>query len=235
MNFYEHQDRARRRSGFLAMLFLLAVIVIVLAVNAVVLLTASQAAPQNWQAWLGSSYCWWTSGGVLGLIGVGSGYTSLRLAGGGKALAQRVGARPLQSAINDKERQLRNVVEEMSIASGTPQPALYVLDNEPGINAFVAGSRPTHTAMVVTRGALDAFTRDELQGVVAHEYSHIFHEDMRVNMRLMGMLAGILLISRPGPVHVTPRSPKQPIGARICRLVLARRNCQRASTWPHRR
>ena len=89
--------------------------------------------------------------------------------------------------------------------------------------------------MVVTRGELDAFTRDELQGVVAHEYSHIFHEDMRVNMRLMGMLAGILLISRPGSVHVTPRSPKQPIGVRICRLVWARRNCQRASTWPHRR
>ncbi len=70
---------------------------------------------------------------MLGLIGVGSGYTSLRLAGGGKALAQLVGARPLQSATNDKERQLRNVVEEMSIASGTPQPALYVRDNEPGI------------------------------------------------------------------------------------------------------
>ena len=200
MNFYEHQDRARRRTGFLATLFLLAVAMIVLAVNAVVLLAASsaQSAPQNWHSWLTSPYWWWTTGSVLGLIGAGSGYTALRLAGGGKALADMVGARPLCAANDAQERQLRNVVEEMSIASGTPQPALYVLDNEAGLNAFVAGTRPTQTVMVVTRGALDAFTRDELQGVVAHEYSHIFHDDMRVNMRLMGMLAGILLISRLG-------------------------------------
>ncbi len=200
MNFYEHQDRARRRTGFLVVLFLLAVAIIVFAVNAVVLLAAStgEAAPQTWQGWFASSYGWWTTGSVLGLIGAGTGYTSLRLAGGGKALAQMVGARPLHAANDVQERQLRNVVEEMSIASGTPQPALYVLDNETDINAFVAGTRPTQTVMVVTRGALDAFTRDELQGVVAHEYSHIFHQDMRVNMRLMGMLAGILLISRLG-------------------------------------
>lgn len=200
MNFYEHQDRARRRTGLLVALFLLAVAIIVLAVNAVGLLAASssQDAAQNWQAWLASPYGWWTTGSVLGLIGAGTGYTSLRLAGGGKALAKMVGARPLRAASDDKDRQLRNVVEEMSIAAGTPQPTLYVLDNETAINAFVAGTRPTQTMMIVTRGALDAFTRDELQGVVAHEYSHIFHEDMHVNMRLMGMLAGILLISRMG-------------------------------------
>lgn len=200
MNFYEHQDRARRRTGYLVVFFLLAVAIIVLAVNAVALLAAStsEAAPQNWQSWLGSPYWWWTTGSVMGLIGAGTGYTSLRLAAGGKALAQMVGARVLRAADDDQERQLRNVVEEMSIASGTPQPALYVLDNEPAINAFVAGTRPTQTVMVVTRGALDTLTRDELQGVVAHEYSHIFFEDMRVNMRLMGMLAGILLISRVG-------------------------------------
>lgn len=201
MNFYQHQDRARRRSVHLLVYFALAVVLLVAAVNAVLyLIMRTQAsAPQDWLSWLYSAYGGWTSALVLGLVSGGSVYTTLRLAGGGKALAAMLGARALTGPpASSSERQLRNVVEEMSIASGTPVPTLYVLDHEAGINAFVAGTRPTEAVLVVTRGALDAFTRDELQGVVAHEYSHILHQDMRINMRLMGILAGILLLSRLG-------------------------------------
>ena len=201
MNFYQHQDRARRKTALLVLYFVLAVAVIAAAINGVVFVAMrfNAPTPTTWQAWLATPYWRWTSVALLAVIGAGSGYTSLRLAGGGVALANMIGARRLSAASDDERaRQLRNVVEEMSIASGTPPPALYVLDDEPAINAFVAGTRPTATVMVVTRGALDTFTRDELQGVVAHEFSHIFHQDMRINMRLMGILAGILLISRIG-------------------------------------
>ena len=201
MTFYEHQDRARRRTGTLLLLFVVAVGIIVTAINGVLfaLGLGQDNLPHTWHSWLSSPYALWTSSAVLAVIGSGSAITSLRLAGGGKALAAMIGARRLDGRAADAgERQLRNVVEEMSIASGTPMPALYVLDGESAINAFVAGTRPTETVMVVTRGALETFSRDELQGVVAHEYSHILHQDMRLNMRLMGMLAGILLISRAG-------------------------------------
>ena len=96
------------------------------------------------------------------------------------------------------ERRLINVVEEMSIASGTPVPALYVMDEEGRINAFVAGYRPNQAVLVVTRGTLETLTRDELQGVVAHEYSHILNGDMRINIRLMAILAGILVLGQLG-------------------------------------
>ncbi|MCC6706294.1 MAG: M48 family metallopeptidase [Gammaproteobacteria bacterium] len=201
MSFYEHQDRARARTVQLLVLFALAVVIIVACINAVMFaLGLSQAAaPHTWRSWLASAYGGWTSLSVLAVMGAGSAYTSLRLAGGGKALAAMIGARRVAGRAADaREQQLRNVVEEMSLASGTPAPALYVLDGESALNAFVAGTRPTETVMVVTRGALEAFTRDELQGVVAHEFSHVFHEDMRLNMRLMGMLGGILLVSRAG-------------------------------------
>lgn len=201
MSFYEHQDRARTRTLQLLVLFALAVLIIVLCINAVLfaLGLGQAAAPHTWRSWLVSAYGGWTSLTVLMVMGAGSAYTSLRLAGGGKALAAMIGARRVAGRAADvREQQLRNVVEEMSLASGTPAPALYVLDGETALNAFVAGTRPTETVMVVTRGALEAFSRDELQGVVAHEFSHVFHEDMRLNMRLMGMLGGILLVSRAG-------------------------------------
>ena len=112
-----------------------------------------------------------------------------------------IGARRVVPDTKDiNERRLVNVVEEMSIASGTPVPRIYVLDNEPAINAFVAGLRPTETVLVVTRGSLENFDRDELQGVIGHEYSHIFNGDMRINVRLMAVLAGILIIAQAGRV-----------------------------------
>jgi len=201
MNFYEHQDRARRRTVLLTVYFALAVTLIALALNAVfyVALNATRTDPLSLRTWIAEPYWIWISLAVGGLIVLGTLHTSFRLRGGGRALAAMVGARriePSTAAID--ERRLLNVVEEMSIASGTPVPALYVLDDEAGINAFVAGTRPTEVVMVVTRGALEAFDRDELQGVVAHEYSHIFNGDMRLNLRLMGVLAGIVLIGQIG-------------------------------------
>ena len=180
MNFYQHQDRARRKTGLLAGYFFVAVALIAAAINAVIFSAVSYSTQPSMAlaTWLEQPYWLWVSGGVVAAIALGTLYTTFKLRGGGPAVAEMVGARRVDPSSGDrKERQLINVVEEMSIASGTPVPALYVLDDEPGINAFVAGTRATETVLVVTRGALDTFTRDELQGVVGHEYSHIFNHD----------------------------------------------------------
>ncbi len=205
MNFYQHQDRARRRTTVLGALFVLAVLSIVTFINAALYGAARFASTRTGNAaltvseWLDRPWWAWTSAAVL-LIIVGSTLvTTLRLAGGGPALARMLRARRVRPDTGDfDERRLMNIVEEMSIASGVPVPALYVLDEEPGINAFVAGTRPSETVMVVTRGALQTFSRDEMQGVVAHEYSHIFNRDMHLNLHLMGALAGLIVIAQIG-------------------------------------
>jgi Zn-dependent protease with chaperone function len=203
MNFFEHQAKARRRTAWLVVPFVLAVVLIVLTINAVVLLVLRGSmegmSAVSLAQWLRQPLSIWISLGALAIIGVGSLKTSLQLTGGGRALAEMIGARRINPDTGDPdERRLVNIVEEMSIASGTPAPMLYVMDGEPAINAFVAGLRPTETVLVVTDGALRNFTRDEMQGVIGHEYSHIFNGDMRLNMRLMGVLAGILLIGQIG-------------------------------------
>lgn len=199
MNFFEHQENARRQTGRLLVYFLAAVVLIVLAVNLVLYVPV---------AWMGldpqAAPLWhiWTQQAVMGtiiLIGGGSLLEYLKLRGGGRALANMVGARQIDFATTDPaERQLVNVVEEMAIASGVRAPMVHVMDREPGINAFVAGLCLDDTVMVVTRGALDAFDRDELQAVVGHEFSHILNGDMRLNVRLMALLAGILAIGQMG-------------------------------------
>lgn len=203
MNFFEQQHKARRKTWLLAIYFLLAVTLIIVAINAVIYIVFTYAAtpaptPDEWFA----KPVWkWVAVGTLAVIGIGSLYTMLKLQGGGRAVAEMVGARRVNPSTTDlNEQRLINVVEEMSIASGTPAPTVYVLDSEPGINAFVAGLRPTEAVLVVTRGALETWNRDELQGVIGHEYSHIFNGDMRINIRLMGILAGILLIGQIGRV-----------------------------------
>lgn len=203
MNFFQHQAQARRRTLLLVIPFTAAVVLIIATLNVVGYLAFAQAAGDGVAPaaadWLAQPYWIGITLGTLAVIGAGSVRTTLQLSGGGTALADMLGARPIDMGSRDAdERRLINVVEEMSIASGTPVPRLYVLDDEPSINAFVAGFRPTETVMVVTRGALQHFTRDELQGVIGHEYSHIFNGDMRLNMRLMGILAGILLIGQIG-------------------------------------
>ncbi|MEO2032541.1 MAG: M48 family metalloprotease, partial [Planctomycetaceae bacterium] len=121
------------------------------------------------------------------------------LAGGGAVVAEGLGGRQLNRSTSDPaESRLLNVVDEMAIASGIPCPPVYLLDDEKGINAFAAGDRPDNAVIGVTKGCLDALDRDELQGVMAHEFSHIFNGDMKLNLRMMGLLHGILLISIAG-------------------------------------
>ncbi len=199
MDFFEQQQRARKRTGFLLFWFLLAVVLIVLALNAAVWLAAGGAIMSLAQ-WLQQPWWKWTTGLALLVIGIGSlsSYLSLR-SGGGAVLAKSVGARRvLSSTVEARERVLLNVVEEMAIASGMPVPSVWVMDDESSINAFVAGFSPTQAVLVVTRGALDAFDREELQGVVGHEFSHILNGDMRLNVQLYAILAGVLLIGSIG-------------------------------------
>lgn len=202
MNFFEHQHQARRKTGILVVYFVLAVVLIVAALNTVVYLVVVNTASPSLalHEWLQEPYWVWISIGVLAAIVIGTLNTFFKLRGGGQAVAEMVGAQRINTATQDiDERRLINVVEEMAIASGTPMPALYVLE-EPAINAFVAGYRPTEAVLVVTRGTLNHLNRDELQGVIGHEYSHVLNGDMRINIRLMGMLAGILLIGQVGRV-----------------------------------
>ena len=133
---------------------------------------------------------------VVGLSALGK---WLQLRAGGRAIAALVGARelPPHSTV-PRERQLLNIVEEMSIASGLPMPAVFVLDAETGINAFAAGLTTSDAVVTVTRGTLEKLTRDELQGVVAHEFSHILNGDMRLNVRLTAILHGILVVGLIG-------------------------------------
>ena len=136
---------------------------------------------------------------TLAVIGCASLFRIASLRTRGSAVAHQFGATPVPEDTTDFNlRRLRNVVEEIAIASGVPVPQIYVLDDESAINAFAAGYAPSDAAIAVTRGALTRLNRDELQGVIAHEFSHVLNGDMRLNIRLMGLLFGILVLSLIG-------------------------------------
>ena len=201
MDFFEAQDRAKRNTGKLVFLYLLAVVGIVFSVYlAVMILFYSQGmADEIWNPALLVI----VSAIVCTVIITGTLFRIAQLRKGGSAVAEMLGGRKLEpSTTNSAERQLMNVVEEMSIASGLPVPDIYILDNEENINAFAAGLTTQDAAVGVTRGALEQLNRDELQGVIAHEFSHIFNGDMRLNIRLIGILNGILLIHVMGMVII---------------------------------
>jgi len=200
-DFFELQDRARSKTRTLVFYFLIAVVLIVIAINIAAWFSGQMAGMFDMPltAWPYYSYSWLTTAIVLLVIILASVIQSARLSGGGTAVAKMVNGRHIKQTSKDTlERRLLNVVEEMSIASGMPMPTVYVMDEEQGINAFVAGLKPSLTVLVVTRGCLEKLSRDELQGVIGHEYSHIFNADMRTNVRLIGMLAGILFIGQMG-------------------------------------
>lgn len=185
MNFFERQAQARRNSTRLVVLFALAVLGIVVAVDLVVLAMAGPRPGPIVVATLAT----------LAVIGLGSLFRIASLGAGGDKVAQQLGGVPVPEDTTDPNlRRLRNVVEEMAIASGVPVPRIYVLEHESAINAFAAGYSPSDAVVAVTRGTLDRLNRDELQGVVAHEFSHILNGDMRLNIRLIGVLFGILMI-----------------------------------------
>ncbi len=208
MNFFQYQDQARRQTRWLVILFILAVIAIVAVIDLVVLLTlgmdANRLAEQQGLfsvALFTSNYplLAGTSAATLFVIGLASLFRMSTLSSGGGKVARDLGGTLVTADTRDaKKKRLRNVVEEMALASGIPTPEIYVLEQEGGINAFAAGFSPSDAAIAVTRGALEHFTRDELQGVIAHEFSHIFNGDMRLNIRLMGVLFGILVLALVG-------------------------------------
>ena len=199
MDFFGHQDQARRHSKHLVLLFAAAVLCIVLLVYAaaVVLLNVTDTSKGFWQP----EALVLVAGAVLLLVGLAAAFRTSQLKSGGSAVAEMLGGREVEAGGGDhKEQQLYNVVEEMAIASGVPMPRVYVLDNEAGMNAFAAGWSPRDAAVTVTRGLLEQLDRDQLQGVVAHEFSHVFHGDMRLNIRLMGTLFGILCLTVVGRI-----------------------------------
>jgi Zn-dependent protease with chaperone function len=197
MDFFAAQARARRLSRLLLLWFALAIAAIALTIYLAVVLALGDGGPL-WQPGL-LLFTLFATGLV---IGGGALYRIAELAaGGGAAVAASLGGRRLAGNAGDPaERRLQNVVEEMAIAAGLPVPAIYVLDDEPAINAFAAGMAPQQAVVAVTRGALEQLTRDELQGVVGHEFSHILNGDMRLNMRLVGLLHGLLLLTLAGRV-----------------------------------
>jgi Zn-dependent protease with chaperone function len=207
MDFFARQERSRRTTRFLVVMFLIAVLVITFATTAVtgaiVRLYASNpaAASMPWPAW-SEEHAFLllaVAAGTLGFIALASLYRTASLAGGGGQVARLLGATEITGEGSDPlRRRLVNVVEEMAIASGLPVPEIYVLEQEPGINAFAAGLTHADAAIAVTRGALERLDRSELQGVIAHEFSHILNGDMRLNQQLIGLAFGILVLSLMG-------------------------------------
>ncbi len=204
MNFFEAQELSRRSTRRLVILYLLATLAIIAAVTAIVAIAFGQAnplslsGPGDLPSWLGANAALLggTAAATGGFIGLASTYKIARLSSGGARVALDMGGTEVTGdAADPLRRRLRNVVEEMAIASGVPVPRLFVMEREDGINAFAAGFSPEDAAIAVTRGALENLNRDELQGVIAHEFSHVLNGDMRLNIRLMGVLFGILAIA----------------------------------------
>lgn len=206
MNFFEHQDNARRQTRWLVVLFILAVVTIVVVIDLVILLAfgisnADQQQPILSMAGLQQNLPTLAGGAVLttSVIILASLFKTVTLRSGGGKVARDLGGVLVEADARDPlRRRLYNVVEEIALASGVTVPEIYVLEQESGINAFAAGFTPADAAVAVTRGALEKLSRSELQGVIAHEFSHIFNGDMRLNIRLMGALFGILMLSLIG-------------------------------------
>src|SRR6185503_5263995 len=204
MDFFEQQERARRNTKRLVIYFVLAVVFMTTAIYAAITLIflgkeIDPSLPLH-RLWHPQLFLV-TVTGTLGIILSGSLYKVAQLREGGGAVARMLGGRPLALDPDDlDEKKLRHVIEEMAIASGTPVPEIYLLDEEEGINAFAAGHTTSDIAIGATRGCMKLLSRDELQGVIGHEFSHILNGDMRLNLRLMGLIHGILCIAIVGRV-----------------------------------
>ena len=211
MNFFEHQDQARRKTGMLVGLFVVAVAGLIVGTYVLIMslyLGGLEQASQQREMLInqfGPDTFWrpdifvGVALAVFLVVGGGSLYKTAQLSGGGEPLALSLGGRRLLSDSSDPvERKVLNVVEEMALASGLPVPPVFMMDREKGINAFAAGYQPEDAVIGVTRGCVENLSRDELQGVIAHEFSHILNGDMRLNIRLIGIVHGILLVGLIG-------------------------------------
>ena len=223
MDFFERQDKARRNTTLLVVYFASGVALLVIVVY-LVAAVAFSAAGRNQRGrhyqftendtQLESNYpSLWNprlflgvACGTLAVIGIGSLFKTMELAQGGSAVSSMMGGRQVNPNTTDlDERKLLNVVEEMALASGVPVPQVYVMDAEEGINAFAAGHTTSDATVTVTRGCMKMLTRDELQGVIAHEFSHILNGDMRLNLRLLGVIFGILCVTIAGRILLQTR------------------------------
>ncbi len=204
MDFFQQQDAARRNTSYLVAVFILAVLVIIVLLYAVIGLFITYLTLEGGgdpaEVLLNPALLLGVPVGVIAIVGLGTGYKVVQLAAtGGGGVASSLGGRLLPPDATDPvERKILNVVEEMSIASGVPVPDVYLLDRDASINAFAAGWRSDAAVVGVTRGAVERLTRDELQGVMAHEFSHVLNGDMRLNLRLIGIVHGILVIGLIG-------------------------------------
>jgi len=206
MNFFEAQERARKSSRLLVLWFALAVIGVILVIYVCATIALQMSSPDQHSIYVATEVSqlglWnpelllWTTVLVGGVIFIGSLTKLSQLSGGGKVVAENLGGRLVEpDTRNHYERRLLNVVEEMAIASGVPIPEVWIMDEEPGINAFAAGTDPANAVIGVTRGTLERLNRSELQGVIAHEFSHILNGDMKLNIRLMGWIFGLVMVS----------------------------------------
>jgi len=192
VDFYARQEAARRTTRWLLLAFLVSVALVVAAIDVIVVVLFGASEPEASPV----KAVIFTSVVVLAIICGASLFKTLTLRSGGSVVARSLGGARVERNTRDPAlRRLHNVVEEMAIASGVTMPEVYVLENEDGINAFAAGNSPADAAIAVTRGAATLLTRDELQGVVAHEFSHILNGDMRLNLRLLGWTFGLLVIA----------------------------------------
>jgi len=193
MDFFESQEKARQRTKWLVFYLVLAVAGIIAALHIGFCLLAGHPFDDF-------ELLAFTAAGVIVAVAIGSLVKLAELSKGGRVVAEMLGGIPVNPGTSSPaERRLLNVVEEMSLASGVPVPSVYIL-NDPAINAFAAGFGTGDAAIGVTRGCIDQLDRDELQGVVAHEFSHILNGDMRLNIRLMGVLHGILFLALIGGI-----------------------------------
>ncbi len=209
MNFFDAQDQARRSSRRLVFAYIAATVAIVLGVTAIVgfaliNFTMTDTNYSLGQAIRAQAPALFATALITALFILGSTlFKTARLSAGGGRVAVDMGGTLVATDVQDPlRRRLRNVVEEMAIASGVPVPEIYVLEEEQGINAFAAGFSTSDAAVAVTRGTLELLERDELQGVIAHEFSHILNGDMKLNVRLMGVLFGIMSLGLIGRLVV---------------------------------
>ena len=215
MDFFREQEIARRNTRLLTILFIVAVLVLIGITNALFVGFILVETDDGGSATLTTDLVSWQQflavGGVITLvIGAVVLVNWINFARGGSQIAAALGGRLVQPGSDDPlERRAANIVQEMALAANMPTPSLFVLDAESGINAFAAGTRPANAVVAVTRGALTALNRDQLQGVIGHEFSHILNGDMRLSIRLAAMLRGITFIGDVGSILLRSSSRRR--------------------------
>ena len=203
MNFFRAQDEARGRTTKLVVLLVLAVVVLTVSLYALAVIGHGKLFLRGRYDWVQPKLFFATTVPALLVILGGSLLRIAELSKGGGAIAERLGGRLVGANTQDlAERRYLNVVQEMALAAGLPVPLCYVIDGDATINAFAAGNDPQDAAIGVTRGALVHLTRDELQGVIAHEFSHIGNGDMKLSLRIIGAVAGLTALAQLGYIFM---------------------------------